>query len=324
MKNRLSLYGSALAAALLALFSLLSLLASSLALAAAPQPVPGFTTRILAMQDGAQVFVRSGGSGPAVILIHGFGDTGDMWGPLAAQLAKTHTVIVPDPRGMGRSSRAAAGYDKKSQAQDIRTVLTALGQDRAAVVGHDIGTMVAYAYAASYPDKVSKLVVMDAPVPGIAPWNQIVLSPKLWHFNFSGPDAERLVAGRERIYLDRFWNDFAGQPARIDEETRNYYTQLYAQPGAMRAAFAQFTAIGAQDVRDNAILNRRKLPMPVLAIGGEQSFGATMAEVMRNAATDVTGAVVPNAGHWLMEENPDAIVKLVSSFLDAKNKQARN
>ncbi len=313
MTIRRALYGGLLAA----LFPLL-------ALAAAPQPVPGFATRMVAMQDGARIFVRAGGSGPAVVLIHGFGDTGDMWGPLAAQLAKTHTVIVPDLRGMGRSSRAASGYDKKSQAQDIRTVLTALGQDRADVVGHDIGTMVAYAYAATYPDKVTKLVVMDAPVPGIAPWNQIVLSPKLWHFNFSGPDAERLVAGRERIYLDRFWNDFAGEPGKIDEATRSYYAAQYAQPGAMRAAFAQFTAIGAQDVGDNALLNRTKLPMPVLAIGGEKSFGATMAEVMRNAATNVTGAVVPGAGHWLMEESPDATVRLVSGFLEAKNRQARN
>lgn len=313
MTIRRALYGGLLAA----LFPLL-------ALAAAPQPVPGFATRMVAMQDGARIFVRAGGSGPAVVLIHGFGDTGDMWGPLAAQLAKTHTVIVPDLRGMGRSSRAASGYDKKSQAQDIRTVLTALGQDRADVVGHDIGTMVAYAYAATYPDKVTKLVVMDAPVPGIAPWNQIVLSPKLWHFNFSGPDVERLVAGRERIYLDRFWNDFAGEPGKIDEATRSYYAAQYAQPGAMRAAFAQFTAIGAQDVGDNALLNRTKLPMPVLAIGGEKSFGATMAEVMRNAATNVTGAVVPGAGHWLMEESPDATVRLVSGFLEAKNRQARN
>jgi len=320
MRTRLPLYGGLLAAALIALFAL----SAPLAQAAAPAPVPGFATRNVPMPDGATIFVRSGGSGPAVVLIHGFGDTGDMWGPLAARLAKTHTVIVPDLRGMGQSSRAAAGYAKKAQAQDIRTVLTALGQDRAAVVGHDIGTMVAYAYAASYPDKVDKLVVMDAPVPGIAPWDSIVRNPKLWHFNFSGVDAERLVAGRERIYLDRFWNDFAGEPRKIDEATRSHYAQLYAQPGAMRAAFAQFTAIGAQDVADNATLGRNKLPMPVLAIGGEQSFGTTVADIMRNAATNVTGAVVPNAGHWLMEENPDATVRLVTTFLDGPNRQARN
>jgi pimeloyl-ACP methyl ester carboxylesterase len=296
-----------------------AVLLSPLARAEAPKPVPGFTTRTVATTDGARIFVRSGGSGPAVVLIHGFGDTGDMWGPLAAQLAKTHTVIVPDLRGMGHSSKEREGYAKKSQAADIRAVMTALGQDRSAVVGHDIGTMVAYAYAASYPDKVDKLVVMDAPVPGVAPWNQIVLSPQLWHFNFAGADAERLVAGRERIYLDRFWNEFAGDRTKIDEATRNYYTKLYAQPGAMRAAFAQFTAIAAHDVADNIAFAQRSLPMPVLAIGGEKSFGAMMAVVMRNAAGNVTEAVVPGAGHWLMEESPAATITLIDRFLgDAK------
>ncbi len=299
---------------------LTSLLVTPLAFAEAPKPVPGFTNRTVATQDGAKIFVRSGGSGPAVVLIHGFGDTGDMWGPLAIQLAKTHTVIVPDLRGMGHSSKENAGYDKKSQAADIRAVVTALGQDHAAVVGHDIGTMVAYAYAASYPDKVDKLVVMDAPVPGVAPWNQIVLSPQLWHFNFAGKDAERLVAGRERIYLDRFWNEFAGDSSKIDEATRNYYAKQYAQPGAMRSAFAQFTAIAAHDVADNVVFAKHPLTMPVLAIGGEKSFGATMAVVMRNTASNVTEAVVPNAGHWLMEESPAATVTLIDQFLGAGKK----
>ena len=285
--------------------------------AAEPSLPTGFKTRMVAMQDGAQIFVRSGGAGPAVVLIHGFGDTGDMWGPLAQELSKKYTVIVPDLRGMGRSSKARDGYDKKSQAVDIRTVVTQLGHDNAAVVGHDIGTMVAYAYAASYPDKVDKLVVMDAPVPGVAPWDQIVLSPALWHFNFAGRDAERLVAGRERIYLDRFWNEFAGDPSKIDEATREHYTKQYAQPGAMRAAFAQFTSIAAKDVNDNIALSKTKLTMPVLAIGGEKSFGATMAAVMRNAATNVQQEVVPGAGHWLMEESPAATVQVISKFLGA-------
>jgi pimeloyl-ACP methyl ester carboxylesterase len=162
----------------------------------------------------ATIHVRVGGHGPAVVLLHGFGDTGDMWAPLAADLARDHTVIVPDLRGMGLSSQPSGGYDKRTQAADVRSVLTALGIDRAAVIGHDIGTMVAYAYAARYPDKVEKLVVMDAPVPGIPPWDSIVRLPALWHFDFGGPDAERLVAGRERIYLDRFWNEFAGDPRR--------------------------------------------------------------------------------------------------------------
>jgi pimeloyl-ACP methyl ester carboxylesterase len=284
---------------------------------AAAQPAfpSGFQTSMIATPGGGNIFVRVGGTGPAVVLLHGFGDTGDMWGPLAAQLSRTRTVIVPDLRGMGRSSKPPAGYDKRSQAADVRAVVTTLGQDNAAVVGHDIGTMVAYAYASRYPDKVDKLVVMDAPVPGIAPWDQIILSPQLWHFNFGGPHAERLVAGRERIYLDRFWDEFAGDPSRIDEATRAYYTRQYAQPGAMRAAFAQFNTIAANDVADNRVSSRTKLTMPVLAIGGAKSFGPTMGVVMRNAATNVQEAVVPAAGHWLMEENPDTTVALVTKFL---------
>jgi pimeloyl-ACP methyl ester carboxylesterase len=305
------------------LFGLLTaMLAAVLAVALArpvqarePAMPPDFKTSTVQLADGATIWVRSGGSGPAVVLIHGFGDTGDMWGPLAARLAKTHTVIVPDLRGMGRSSKAAGGYDKKSQAADVRAVVEKLGQDRSAVVGHDIGTMVAYAYAARYPDKVTRLVVMDAPVPGVAPWDEIILSPALWHFNFGGSMAEHLVAGRERLYLDRFWNDFAADPARVDEATRAHYARLYAQPGAMKAAFAQFNTIAARDVADNRTASRVKLPMPVLAIGGEKSFGPKVAVVMRNAATDVQEAVVPGAGHWLMEERPEATVKLIENFL---------
>jgi len=157
--------------------------------------------------------------------------------------------------------------------------------------------------------------VMDAPVPGIPPWDQIVLSPALWHFNFGGHDAERLVAGRERIYLDRFWNEFAGDPSKIDEATRRYYARLYAQPGAMRAAFAQFNTIATKDVADNIAFSANKLPMPVLAIGGEKSFGANMAIVMRNAATNVQEVVVPNAGHWLMEESTTTTVDVITKFL---------
>jgi pimeloyl-ACP methyl ester carboxylesterase len=267
--------------------------------------------------DDASLHVRVGGSGPAVILIHGFGDTGDMWAPLAANLVRDHTVVVPDLRGMGLSSRPAGGYDKWTQAADMRAVLTALGIDRAVVVGHDIGTMVAYAYAARYPDKTERLVVMDAPVPGVPPWDEIVRNPLLWHFDFGGPDMERLVEGRERIYLDRFWNEFAGTPSKIGEDTRRHYADLYARPGAMHAAFAQFRAI-RKDAEDNKIAMAKKLAMPVLAIGGAASFGATQAVVMRNAALHVTEVVIPDAGHWLMEENPEATVAAIRGFLDGR------
>ena len=296
---------------------LIGALAVALPLAAQVHPFPASFRMQDIRTDGATIHVRVGGKGPAVVLLHGFGDTGDMWAPLAADLARDHTVVVPDLRGMGLSSKPPGGYDKRTQAADVRSVLSKLGLDSAAVVGHDIGTMVAYAYAARYRDKTEKLVVMDAPVPGIPPWDSIVRLPALWHFDFGGPDAERLVAGRERIYLDRFWNEFAGDRTKIDEATRQHYAKLYARPGAMRAAFAQFNAI-RQDAEDNKLAMETKLAMPVLAIGGEKSFGANEAVVMRNAATDVTELVVPNAGHWLMEEASATTIAAVRAFLSAR------
>ena len=272
-----------------------------------------FRTQEVAV-DGGTIHVRVGGRGPAVVLLHGYGETGDMWAPLATDLARDHTVVVPDLRGMGLSSIPAGGYDKKTQAGDIRAVLASLGIEHSVVVGHDIGTMVAYAYAARYPQQTERLVVMDAPVPGIPPWNEIVRSPLLWHFDFGGPDMERLVAGRERIYLDRFWNEFAGDPRKVDEATRQHYAKLYARPGAMHAAFLQFRSI-RQDAVDNEASNKTRLTMPVLAVGGEKSFGANEAIVMRNAADNVTEVVVPGAGHWLMEEAPAQTIQAVRQFI---------
>ncbi|EJL91036.1 putative hydrolase or acyltransferase of alpha/beta superfamily [Herbaspirillum sp. CF444] len=297
--------------------SLFAVTALTVAVPASAQPIPypaSFKTDMINV-DGVKFYVRVGGRGPAVVLIHGFGDTGDMWTPLAVALAKGHRVVVPDLRGMGLSSKPEGGYDKKTQASDIRAILDKLGIDKADIVSHDIGTMVAYAYAASYPDKTAKLVVMDGPVPGIPPWEQIVRLPVLWHFDFGGKDVLRLVQGRERIYLDRFWNDFAGNPAKLDEGTRTHYAKLYARPGAMKAGFAQFQSI-RKDTVDNAEFVKTKLTMPVLAVGGEKSFGASQAEQMRNAATNVTEVIIPDAGHWLMEEAPAATVKAVQSFLD--------
>jgi pimeloyl-ACP methyl ester carboxylesterase len=264
--------------------------------------------------EGAKIHVRVGGKGPAVVLLHGFGDTGDMWAPLAADLARDHTVVVPDLRGLGLSSIPDGGYDKKTQAGDVRGVLAALGIEHAVVIGHDIGTMVAFAYASRYPQLTDRLVVMDAPVPGVPPWNDIVRSPMLWHFDFGGADAERLVAGRERIYLDRFWNEFAGDRSKVDEATRQHYAKLYARPGVMHAAFAQFRSI-RQDAVDNEASMKTRLTMPVLAVGGEKSFGNNEAIVMRNAADNVTEVVIPGAGHWLMEEAPTQTIAAIRNFI---------
>jgi pimeloyl-ACP methyl ester carboxylesterase len=276
---------------------------------------PGFAVREIAV-NGATIHTRSGGSGPAVVLLHGYGETGDMWAPLAVDLARDRTVIVPDLRGLGLSSKPAGGFDKKNQAVDVDSLLTALNVKQVDVVAHDIGNMVAYAYAATYPDKVERLVVMDAPIPGIEPWSEILLNPGVWHFNFHGPDAERLVAGRERIYFDRIWNDFTADPSKPDEATRDFFAATYAQPGGMRAGFAQFTAF-SQDAKDNKIFEQVKLTMPVLAVGGEKSFGPLQAVIMRHVATNVQEAVVAGSGHWLMEERPDYTVTLIRNFLDA-------
>src|SRR5216117_3649997 len=266
--------------------------------------------------EGAEIYVRSGGNGPVVVLLHGYAENSDSWAPLASDLMKDHTLVVPDLRGIGRSSKPADGYEKKTQAKDIRAVVTSLGYDKTFVVAHDIGNMVAYAYAAIYPDKVERLVVMDAPIPGIDPWNQILLNPGVWHFNFHGADAERLVAGRERIYFDRIWNDFTGDPGKPDEATRNFFAATYAQPGGMRAGFAQFAAF-SEDAKDNKVFEQTKLTMPVMAVGGEKSFGALQAVIMRHVAINVQEAVIPRSGHWLMEESPVYTVNLVRQFLDS-------
>jgi pimeloyl-ACP methyl ester carboxylesterase len=155
---------------------------------------------------------------------------------------------------------------------------------------------------------------MDAPLPGIAPWDDLVKDHRLWHFSFWGTDEEHLVQGRERIYLDRIWNDFSATPAQPDEATRKFYAAQYAKPGAMRAGFAHFKAF-SQDVEDNKTFAQTKLTMPVLAVGGEKSFGATEAVVFRTVAVNVREAVVPNSGHWLMEESPTYTVALIRDYL---------
>jgi pimeloyl-ACP methyl ester carboxylesterase/uncharacterized RmlC-like cupin family protein len=297
-------------------FLTLALFFSAAVLSKAQLSLPSsFQAKTIHSPEGADIFVRWGGSGPVVVLIHGYAENSDSWAPLAADLMKDHTVVVPDLRGIGKSSKPEGGYDKKTQAKDMRAVVTALGYDRTFVVAHDIGNMVAYAYAAVYPDKVERLVVMDAPIPGIGPWAEILQNPGVWHFNFHGPDAERLVAGRERIYFDRIWNDFTGDPGKPDEATRNFFAATYAQPGGMRAGFAQFAAF-SQDAKDNKVFEQTKLTMPVMAVGGQKSFGPLQAVIMRNVATNVQEEVVAGSGHWLMEEKPEYTVALIRKFLD--------
>jgi pimeloyl-ACP methyl ester carboxylesterase len=297
-------------------FVIMALGAAAIALPAAAQgqfPAELRTQEIAA--NGATIHVRVGGTGPAVVLLHGYGETGDMWAPLAEDLVRDHTVVVPDLRGLGLSSKPETGFDKKTQAGDVAGVLDALKIDRADLVTHDIGNMVGYAFAIQHPERVRRFVLIDAPVPGIGPWEEILKNPLLWHFRFGGPDMERLVEGRERIYLDRFWNELSRERKRFDEAKRQHYAALYAQPGAMRAAFAQFLAF-SQDATDNrTFLAQGKLQMPVLALGGEATFGPLIGAVMRCVADNVQDVIIPDCGHWITEEQPATTTKLVVDFL---------
>src|ERR1700761_9520094 len=271
--------------------------------AAEVKPFPTeFQARNIKTAPGLFIHVRVGGHGPAVLMLHGFGDTGDMWAPLAATMVKDHTVIVPDLRGFGLSAHPQQGFDKKGEAQELAQVMKTLGVSNYDLVTHDIGNMVGYALAAQYPAQVKRWVAMDAPLPGIGHWDDQLKNPKTWHFNFHGPDEERLVAGRERIFLDRFYNELSANPAGIDEATRAHYAAIYARPRAMHDALETFAAF-PQDAKDNqAFLAKGKLPMPVLAIGGDHSYGMKLATEIGFAASNVKGLSIANSGHWLMAE----------------------
>ncbi len=239
-----------------------------------------------------------------------------MWSPLAKRLAVDHTVVVPDLRGMGLSSHPEEGYDKKSEAKDVAAVLQTLGLDgQLDLVTHDIGNMVGYAFAAQNCERVTRWVVMDAPLPGLGHWDDVVKDQRTWHFDFFGPDEEKLVAGRERLYLDRFYNELSADPKHVDEDTRRHYAALYSRPNALHNAFAQFAAF-RQDAKDNQkFLAEGKLTMPVLAIGGEKSFGIGFANEIEFAATNVRALSIANSGHWLMEEQPEAVMNAITGFL---------
>ncbi len=265
--------------------------------------------------DGVRLHYLEVGHGPTVILLHGYAETSRMWKPIMPLLAEKFTVIAPDLPGIGDSAIPANGLDLKTAAIRIHALAHSLGLEKARVVGHDIGLMVAYAYAAQFPAETEKLVVMDAFLPGVAGWEPIYDSPTIWHFRFHGPTPEALVQGRERIYFEHFWNDFAADKTRsIPEADRKAYTEAYSRPGRMRAAWAYF-ASWPQLAKDFAQLSQTKLTMPVLSIGGEKSLGNQLAEQMKLVASDVTVVVLKDTGHWVLEERSkettDALVKFL-------------
>src|SRR5437667_182997 len=252
--------------------------------------------------SGLRLHYLVAGKGDPVLLLHGYAENSHMWRPLMAQLAKSHTVIAPDLRGFGQSSKPTTGYDKKTMAQDIHALARWLGYQHEVVVGHDIGLMVAYAYAAQYPNEIERIVLMDAFLPGVGDWKTVWLLRDKWHFNFYGETPLKLVAGRERIYFEHFWNDFAADPKHsLSEADRKFYTAAYALPGAMRAGFEVFRAFD-QDGKDFAQFAQTKLTMPMLVLAGEKASGDFLIKQGRLVDDNVEGVIIKGSGHWLMEE----------------------
>ena len=265
--------------------------------------------------NGVRLHYRIAGSGPPVVLLHGYTQTGHMWHPIVPSLSAQRTVIIPDLRGAGQSAKPESGYDKKTLAVDVHALTAALGFDRVAVVGHDIGLMVAYAYAAQFPAATERVVLMDAFLPGIGAWKDVWLLRDLWHFHFYGDVPLALVQGRERIYFEHFWNDFAADPKHsVPEADRRIYAAAYAQPGGMRAGFEYFRAF-EQDARDFAQLAKTRLSMPMLVLTGEKASGEFLIDQARQVASDVQGDVVSGSGHWLMEEAPSTVIPAITRFL---------
>jgi pimeloyl-ACP methyl ester carboxylesterase len=265
--------------------------------------------------NGVRLHYLIAGKGEPVVLLHGYAQTSHMWRPLMAKLAATNTVIAPDLRGFGGSAAPTDGYTKAAMARDVHALLEKLGHRRVRIAGHDIGLMVAYAYAAQYPDGVERIALLDAFLPGVGDWQNVWLLRDLWHFHFYGEVPLKLVTGRERIYFEHFWNDFAADRTRsVPEVDRRFYAREYARPGHMKAGFEVFRAFG-KDAAEFAAFAKTPLPMPMLVLTGEKASGEFLIQQGRLVATNVEGVVVPGAGHWLMEEAPAQVIPKLVEFL---------
>ena len=265
--------------------------------------------------NGLRMHYLVAGQGSPVILLHGYAQNSHMWRPLMKELAKTHLVVAPDLRGFGDTAKPEGGYDKKTMAQDVHALAQKLGIGKAGVAGHDIGLMVAYAYAAQYPSDVDRIALLDAFIPGVGDTTNLFLLKDLWHFHFYGKTPLALVSGRERIYFEHFWNDFAADGTKsVSEADRRFYAKKYAEPGAMKAGMEVFRNFD-QDAKDNAIFAKTPLTMPMRVLGGEKSGGDFLVSQGKLVATNVEGVIIAGSGHWLVDEAPGQVIpKLVEFF----------
>jgi pimeloyl-ACP methyl ester carboxylesterase len=266
--------------------------------------------------NGVRLHYLVAGKGEPIVLLHGYAETSHMWRPLMTALAKTHTVIAPDLRGAGSSAAPEGGYDKAGMARDMHALAASLKLGPVKLVGHDIGLMVAYAYAAQFPADVKRIVLMDAFLPGIGNWKDVWLLRDLWHFHFHGTTPLALVSGRERLYFEHFWNDFAADKTKsVAEAERRFYAKEYAKPGHMKAGMAYFQAF-EQDARDFAGFAKTPLAMPMLVLSGEKAGGEFLINQARLVAANVEGVVVKGSGHWLIEEAPEVVIPKLVDFLN--------
>ena len=296
-------------------FSTLALLSGLLSMIASGAYAQPQVQDRFADVSGVKLHYLTAGEGSPVLLLHGFAQTSHMWLPLIAKLATTHRVIAPDLRGFGDSAKPETGYDKKTLAQDVHGLMRSLGIQKLAIAGHDIGLMVAYAYAAQYPGEVERIALMDAFLPGVGEWTNVWLLRDLWHFHFYGETPLALVTGRERTYLEHFWNDFAADRKHsVNEADRKFYAKKYAQPGGMKAGMDVFRAF-EQDAKDFAGFAKTKLHMPMLVVTGEKASGEFLIAQGKLVAEQVDGVVIKGAGHWLVDESADVVLpKLVAFF----------
>jgi len=292
------------------LAAILLLLVPFIAAAQAPMKIESRFAEV----NGLKIHYLVAGKGEPVILVHGYAQNSHMWRPLMKELGKTHLVIAPDLRGFGDTAKPEGGYDKKTMAQDVHALAQSLGIKKAGIAGHDIGLMVAYAYASQFPAEVDRIALLDAFIPGVGDTTNLFLLRDLWHFHFYGKTPLALVTGRERIYFEHFWNDFAADGTKsVSEADRQFYTKKYAQPGAMKAGMEVFRAFD-QDAKDNQDFAKTKLTMPMLVLGGEKSGGEFLISQGKLVATNVDGVIVKGSGHWLVDEAPGQVLPLLVAF----------
>ncbi len=269
--------------------------------------------------NGLRQHVVVGGEGPPLLLVHGWPENWYAWRLVMPQLARHFTVIAPDQRGIGLTGKPRTGYDTATLAKDLAALMDELGHERFSLVGHDTGMIIAYALAADFPERVERVAFAEVPgPPGVVPPPPLFvpepLNNRLWHIPFNRVDdplVEQLVTGKEDVF---YGYEFAVQGGGVSEEAMDYYVRLLSDPESLTGSFGFYRAWD-DTLAQNEKRAKTKLTMPVLGIGGADSWGPAVADSFKGVATDVRGTVIPDAGHWLAEQAPDALLAALTEFL---------